>query len=277
MKRPKWQTDTVWALRRARKKGRLPDEVEQLFFGDVDYCLQYARAVRDNTKVGHFRLSEMLEKSITDVFDNPECPLHHDRKVVDWITSYKQCAIEIDPKFEEIFIKRIKDACQTRYDWGSERLLKYAALCGTVSEKLEEVLWGNEYTAFKYSTSSGKRIPKSFELDFLSKFDEDEIVSYSKKIFKGRLPPELESVLTNTPDAALQYAKEIIHGQLPDSIHTAMVMKTFEKNKQVDYAVSQYLDFVKEAQRHTMSILANFDKNATVDDVLKAIGEKNEQ
>jgi hypothetical protein len=140
---------------------------------------------------------------------------------------------------------------------------------------LERAIWSNEYSAFKYAMQSGKRIPADLEPEILSKFfDEDEVASYSRKMFNGRLPPELERLLADMPDAALVYAKEIIIGRLPEELHTAMIMKSFENNKGVGQTVSEYLYFVKSTYNYTRSTLANFDKNTTVEEVLKSIGEK---
>jgi hypothetical protein len=265
--KPKWMTDKLWALRRARRKGRLPEEVELLFVGDPEFCFRYSEAIGA-------RLPANLEESVCDQLEGEKT--HDDRVVVNWIISYKQAVGEITPRMQSVIVARLKDHVGSRYDWGIERALKYASLCNNeIPEGLERALWNNEYSAFKYAMQSGRRIPPDLEPEILSKFfDEDEVVSYSKKMFNGRLPPELESLLADMPEAALGYAREIMIGRLPEELHTAMIMKSFENNKGIGQTVSEYLDFVKSTYNYTRSTLANFDKNATVEEVLNSIGEK---
>jgi len=268
-KMPKWMTDKVWALRRASRKGRLPEEVEALFVGEPEFCFRYSEAIKS-------RLPVNLEESVCDELESDKN--HQDRIVVNWIISYKQTVGELTPRMQRILVDRLKGHVGSRYDWGIERALKYAALCNNViPEDLERALWSNEYSAFKYAMQSGKRIPRDFEAEVVSKFfDEDEVVSYSKKMFGGRLPPDLEGLLAGMPEAALGYAREIMVGRLPEALHTAMIMKSFENNGDVGQTVSEYLEFVKVTYNHTRSTLANFDKNATVGEVLQSIGEKME-
>lgn len=268
-KKPKWMTDKVWALRRAERKGRLPEEIELLFFGDPEFCFRYSESIKA-------RLPVNLEESVCNELEHD--PTHQDRVVVNWIITYKQNVGELSPRMHRIIVDRLKSHVGSRYDWGIERALKYASLCNNeIPEDLEKTLWRNEYSAFKYAMQSGKRIPKELEAEVFSRFfDETEVVLYSKKMFGGRLPPDLECLLVEMPEAALGYAKEIIVGRLPDEIHTAMIMKTFECNKEFGQTVSEYLDFVKSTYNYTRSTLANFDKNATVEDVLKSIGEEME-
>lgn len=267
--KPKWMTDKLWALRRARRKGRLPEEVELLFLGDPEFCFRYSEAIRA-------KLPENLEESVCDQLERENT--HDDRVVVNWIISYRLAVGEITPRMQNIIVERLKDHVGSRYDWGVERALKYSSLCNNeIPEELERALWSNEYSAFKYAMQSGKRIPPDLEPEILSKFfDEDEVVSYSKKMFGGRLPPELERLLADMPEAALGYAREIMIGRLPEELHTAMIMKSFENNKAVGQTVSEYLDFVKSTYNYTRSTLANFDRDATVEEVLKSIGEKME-
>jgi len=265
--KPKWMTDKVWALRRAKRKGRLPEEVEILFLGEPELCFRYSEAIGA-------RLPENLEESVCDHLEGDNN--HQDRVVVNWIISYRQSVGEITPRMQKIIVTRLKSHVGSRYDWGVERALKYAYLCNNeIPEDLERAIWSNEYSAFKYAMQSGRRIPADLEPEILSKFfDEDEVASYSRKMFNGRLPPELERLLADMPDAALVYAKEIIIGRLPEELHTAMIMKSFENNKGVGQTVSEYLYFVKSTYNYTRSTLANFDKNTTVEEVLKSIGEK---
>lgn len=262
--KPKWMTDKLWALRRSKRKGRLPEEVELLFLGDPEFCFRYAEAVG--------RLPENLENSVCEKLE--EDRETHDRTIVNWIISYKQTVGEITPRMQNILVNKLKNRLASKYDWGIERALKYALLCeNVIPEDLERSLWSNEYSAFKYAVQSGKRVPPDLEPKAISEFfDEDEVVSYSMKMFGGRLPFELECLLANKPDAALEYAKKIIIGRLPEALHTAMIMKSFENG--ANDSVSEYLEFVKSSYNYARSTLANFDKNATVEDVLKSIGEK---
>jgi hypothetical protein len=264
--KPKWMTDKTWALRRSNKKGRLPEEVELIFLGDPEFCFRYAEAI--GTK-----LPDNLENSVCEKLEADQ--ENHDRTIVNWIISYKQSIGEITARMQDILVTRLKSHVGSRYDWGVERALKYASLCNNeIPEDLERAIWSNEYSAFKYAMQSGRRIPADLEPEILSKFfDEDEVASYSRRMFNGRLPPELERLLADMPDAALVYAKEIIIGRLPEELHTAMIMKSFENNKGVGQTVSEYLDFVKSTYNYTRSTLANFDKNTTVEEVLKSIGE----
>lgn len=263
--KPKWQTDKVWALRRANRKGKLPDEAESLFIGDPEFCFGYARALNS-------RLPEPLENSLIEELDDEK--KYADRTVANWIISYKQYSPDIHPKLEKILLKRLKGHMGNRYDWATERALKYASLCENVPAVLEKELWANEHGAIRYVMQSGKRIPESLEAGIFSKFDDEDVVIYAKKIFKGRLPDNLENLLANMPDAALNYAKEVMLGRLPEQVHTAMVMKSFENNREVGSTVSDYLDFVKMTYNYVRSTLANFDKKDTVGDVLKSIGEE---
>ena len=284
--KPKWMTETVWALRRAKREGRLPEETELLFLGEPELCFRYSKAIRA-------RLPENLEESVCACLEgeqsvwatairkacgssssNLQDP-YQDKTVVNWIISYMQSVGEITPRMQKIIVTRIKGHVGSSYDWGFERALKYASLCNNeIPEGLEETIWSHE-CAFNYAMHSGKRIPPGLEPEIISKFlDDDEVVSYSRKIFNGRLPPELERLLADMPDAALAYAREIIIGKLPEELHTAMIMKSFENNNEFKRIISQYLDFVKLTYNHTRSTLANFDKNATVEEVLKSIEEE---
>lgn len=264
--KPKWMTDKLWALRRSNRKGRLPEEVELLFLGDPEYCFRYAEAI--GTK-----LPDNLENSVCEKLEEDQDT--NDRTIVNWIISYKQSVGEITDRMQNILVGRLKKRLASKYDWGVERALKYAYLCGNaIPGDLERALWSNEYSAFKYAMQSGKRVPPDLEPKAISEFfDEDEVVSYSMKMFKGRLPSELECLLANKPDAALEYARKVIMGRLPEALHTAMIMKSFENNVGISNSVSEYLEFVKSSYNYARSTLANFDRNATVEDVLKSIGE----
>lgn len=278
--KPKWMTETVWALRRAKRKGKLPEETELLFLGEPELCFRYSKAIRA-------RLPENLEESVCACLEGEQSggsssnhnPMlqdpDQDKTVVNWIISYMQSVGEITPRMQKIIVTRIKSHVGSRYAWGFERALKYASLCNNeIPEGLEEAIWSHE-CAFNYAMQSGKRIPPDLEPEILSKFlDDDEVVSYSRKIFNGRLPPELERLLADMPDAALAYAREIIIGKLPEELHTAMIMKSFENNNEFKRVISEYLDFVKLTYNHTRSTLANFDKNTTVEEVLKSIEEE---
>ena len=262
--KPKWMTDKLWALRRSNRKGRLPEEVELLFLGDPEFCFRYAEAIRA-------KLPDNLENSACEKLEADQ--ENHDRTIVNWIISYKQSVGEITARMQNILVGKLKKRLASKYDWGVERALKYASLCeNAIPEDLEQALWSNEYSAFKYAMQSGKRIPPDLEPKAISEFfDEDEVVSYSMKMFNGRLPAELECLLVNKPDAALEYARKIIIGRLPEALHTAMM--SFENNVGVSNSVSEYLEFVKSSYNYARSTLANFDRNATVEDVLKSIGE----
>lgn len=262
-KKPKWTTDPAWALRRANKKGRLPEEVEKLFVGEPGYCLTYAKAIKS-------RLPPVLEESIPPILGDKSRT--DDRTAANWIITYRQHASEISAEMEHVLIRSLRGHVGSRYDWGVERALKYATLCEKVPDEMERMLWGNEYSAFRYSMQSGKRIPAEFEAKMVSKFEDDDLVDYSVKMFGGRMPPELEVLLTNMPDAALAYAKEVMTGRLPEEIHTAMVMKSFGDNENDRRAVCEYMEFVKMSYKYTRSTLANFDRNATVGEVLESIG-----
>jgi hypothetical protein len=262
---PKWMTDKVWALRRAVKKGKLPDDVETLFLGDSNACLSYAKALNS-------RLPAKLEKSVEALLkDASGCS---DRNAVNWIVSYRHYSTDISPGMEKTLVKRIKNYVSSRYDWGLEKALKYASLCAKVPPELERAMWASPHSAFRYAMQSGMRIPADLEAETISKFDEDEVIAYARKMFGGRLPAELEGILADMPEAAQAYAKDIMLGRLPEELHSAMVMRSFEDDETVRQTVSEYLKFVKKSYNYARNVLANFDKNATVEDVLKSIGSE---
>jgi hypothetical protein len=119
---------------------------------------------------------------------------------------------------------------------------------------------------------TGKRIPKKHEEDKVKNFDADEFVAYAKKIFKGRMPENLEAAMIDDMDIAQRYAKEIMFGQLPEKVHTALIMKSFGDDDDSEQ-ISEYLRFVKESKNYAISVLSMFEKTETVQQVLDKLGD----
>jgi hypothetical protein len=258
---PKWRTDKKWALRMAKKKSQRLLEVEYLFEEDPVYCLSYAKHVLKG------RLPEKLEASFAEVLSKLQ-----GRDVVHHLVSYSEIVKRLPDNLEHIFAETVKDHIENPYGWGVGKCLKYIKNCeGRVSPELEQLFWGNNNTAFTYSTISNTRIPDEYEKDRVRNFEADEFVTYAKKIFKGRMPEHLEAVMIDNIDLIQGYAEQIMFGQLPEKIHTAMIMKSF--GDEDNSTIAHYLRFVKGSKNYTIGFLSTFDKAATVQEVLDELGE----
>jgi hypothetical protein len=178
-------------------------------------------------------------------------------------------------KMEEIFISDLKENMSSRYDWGCAYALKYSRICeDKINEDLEQCFWKIENVAFEYSMQSKKRIPEEYEEDRLKELDDDDFITYCKQFFKGRAPENIEKILLDNFDFAYVYAKNIMHGQLPEEIHTSIIMRSFGKEDEYEgrFSISDYIKFIKSTHIAMIHLLANFDKNDTVEDVIRKIG-----
>jgi hypothetical protein len=290
-KLPKWKTDPLWALRRAkRRKERLPIEAEQLLKGRPDDCLSYARDVLNS------RLPEYLEDSVLDHFETNLAAVPSDpsgtspnlyekkratiqKKASNWILNYSQVGHEagegeISEKVMRLFLKYASQNMESMYDWGQPSSLRLAKNLGhNIHQELESLLWSIPTTAIAYYRQSGKRIPEEFERLTLLEVDEQEFVEYVLAIFKGRAPENLEIILLEKPVTACRYAEIVLGSKLPEDIHSSLIMRTFgDMEEDESEAITSYLNFVKKTRYFTKKVLEEFDKTTTVEQVLKILG-----
>lgn len=274
----KWQTDPRWAFRRAkRRQERLPIETEQLLKDDPQLCYSYAVEVLND------KLPQYLEDSVCENFENsvesskndPRKKARAEKSVATWIINYNRnvCApskIQLSDKLIQLFIKVVKENIESAYDWGQNSILILSRELVNVPKEIEDLMWSNPQAAFKYHSQSSKRIPQEFEYNCLLHLEEEEFVEYVKNIFKGRAPEHLENILLEKPVAACKYAEFVMGGKLPEAIHSSLIMRTF--GNQEDYeaeAINNYINFVRKTHFFTKIVLADFDKTATVEEVLK--------
>ena len=276
MKTPKWQVDKEWALRRAKRKGRLPEETERLFLGDPEACLRYSRDCLEKDEAFKGRLPGFLEDSVCEVLESEKWPKYlqekkdsRERAVVAWLTDY--CRVgRLPERMERLLFRCVESNMDSPYNFGAERALFYASKFPDLPEEYEELFWRHGHTAVKYAIQSGKRIPSDAEEEFVkNQMDGDDFVSYCNAVFKGKAPENIENAIIDSPEHCLYYAKEVVLGPLPGSLHSAMTMRSFEEN---DRTVSEYFEFIKFAKRYVIGTLVNFDKNATVKEVLAELG-----
>jgi len=275
MKTPKWKVDKDWALRKAKRIGRLPEEVEKLFMGDPNACMAYSKHLEKDALKG--RLPAILEESVCEVLESEKWPSYlqekrdsRERAVAKWLTDY--CIVgRLTERMERLFFKCVESNMDSPYNFGSERALFYASRFPDLPDEYEKLFWKHGHTAIKYAIQSGKRIPPDAEEEFLrDQTDGDDFVSYCKVVFKGRAPESVEAAIIDSPEHCLYYAKEVVWGPLPTPLHSAMTMKSFEEK---DRNVSEYFEFIKLANKYVLGTLANFDKNATVREVLAELGD----
>ena len=104
--------------------------------------------------------------------------------------------------------------------------------------------------AYDKAISSGERQP---ELEEIIKTNPYNTLLYSKHIIKGRWQ-EAEGVIVTDPRSAYHYAKDVIGGKLPEDMHKAMLLHSFESNRNdsglsrssKDY-LKEYFEFIKPA------------------------------
>jgi hypothetical protein len=256
MKLARWKTDPAWALRRASKKGKLPEDVEKVF-NNLDYCFSYA-------KILNARLPSHLEEVVFNLLK--ETP---DRLIANWLINYSRIVKKLPQKFENLFFKIVKE----NKDWGADRVLSYFSNCQEpFPEEIENILWQSD-SAYTYAIICKKRIPQKYEKERFENFLEHEIINYSLIIFKGRLPENLEALLAEDIRSAVYYAKKIMFGKLPDNVHNALLLKSFENNYHDKTILESYLKFIKESHNYTINALSGFDKTKTVEEVLHYLGK----
>lgn len=279
MKIPKWQTDPVWALRRAKKRNeRLPEEVEKLFFVKPDYCLLY---FKDTLKLlGENKLPDFLVNSVCDhykaelksIFNNAPRLNVARKAAASWVVSYISFGGQINDRINDLFVESIYQNLSSHYDWGRTKILKLAELLNyNLREDLENLLWN--FCAIEYSVKSKKRMPLEIEEKNLLEAEEDSFIEYVQSIFKGRAPENIELLLIKMhPSTACEYAKTIIQGKLPEVIHSSLIMQTFgDSDYNTKESVTEYLNFIEKIKIYAIRVLEEFDENATVGSVLKAI------
>jgi hypothetical protein len=276
---PKWQTDANWAVRRAkRKKQRLPEEVESLFAGHPDHCLSYTRdALRSSlpdflveSVCNHYR--EEIDSNL-----NSTARLAHAQKAAAlWIIAYVVSGGKLNDSLKALFIDATHSHMNYHYDWGRSKVLKLAEVLGNdVFSELENLIWKQPDCAFNYCKTHQKRMPVEHEEKNLLEAEDEQFVEYVKLIFKGeRASDDIERLLLEKPIAACMYAESVSHGKLPEAIHSSLIMRTFgNTDDEIKESISEYLDFVKKTKIHASNVLAEFDKNDTVESVLKKLKE----
>lgn len=280
MKIPKWQTDPIWALRRAKKrKEKLPEEVEELFIGKPDYCLSY---FKDTIKtLGENKLPDFLIDSVCDHYRaefaspiNNSPRLNVSRKAAaSWVVSYAAFGGQINDKINDLFIESVSQHMNSHYDWGRSKVLKLAEILNyEINKNLENLIWNFSDCAVDYATKSKKRMPPEIEEKNLLEVDEDNFIEYVQSIFNGRAPENIELLLIKMPSAACQYAKNIIKGKLPEAIHSSLIMQTFgDADYTIKEPVVEYLNFIEKIKIYAIRILEEFDECDTVGSVLKKI------
>jgi hypothetical protein len=169
MKIPKWQTDPVWALRRAKKrKEKLPLEVEKLFLGKPDYCLSY---FKDTIKIlGENKLPDFLTDSVcyhykaefaSPINNAPRLNVAH-KAAASWVISYAAFGGVISEEINDLFVDAVYSNMKSHYDWGRTKALKLAELLNyKINENLEDLMW--KFCAIDYSIKSKKRMPLEIE------------------------------------------------------------------------------------------------------------------
>jgi hypothetical protein len=290
---PKWQTDPVWAIRRARKrKEKLPEELEKLFSNNPDLCLAYFKdVIRTKNPPGWPGSAESLSDFLIDsicshyekefnCLDKNSVRLSNVRKsAANWILSYASLGGEINEKLTDLFVQAIYPHINSHYDWGRAKASKLVQILDyKINSNLEKAILICPEIAVDYAKKSKKRMPLEIEEKNLLQVHIDDFIDYVEIIFGGKRAPEnIELLLTKSPPAAVQYAERIVHGKLPDFIHSSLIMQTFGEEKEyIKESVSYYLDFIKKIKNYTLRTLEDFDKKETVENVIKKLTNLNE-
>lgn len=266
-KLPKWKTDPVWALRRAIRKGRLDADTEKVFIGKLDTSLRYAKEVIRG------RLPEYIEESIADAIENEEKPNRRSSSsIVNWILSYAEILkAPLPDRLHKILIKKYKEGV-----WPRRNISSYAKNFKQVPKEILNLVYEDSNVAVEYAVETNTKLPEKIEKNIIKNCDEDDVVKYAKKVYKGRLPESLEAAMTDHPETLYKYAKEIVFGQLPAHLHSAMIMKSFEEKDEWETGtIKCYLNFVKRTNNYVINYLNNLDPNTKVSDAIKELGEIN--
>lgn len=259
---PKWQTDPLWALRRAIRKGRLSSDIEKVFIGNADICLRYAKEVIRG------RLPDFLEEGILNAFKN-KSTTYSDTNIRNWLFSYADVVGPLPDAFHNLLIKKCSENRPYR-----RNLVSYAKRFEVVPKELEDLIYADYNSALEYALATSKKLPEKVEKNIIKNCDDDDIVNYAKKIYKGRFPESLEKELADHPEMLYRYAKEIMFGQLPTFLHSAMVMKSFDEDDEwVKGTIKSYMNFVRRSNNYAINLLKNLDQNSKVSDVLADLGE----
>ena len=101
-----------------------------------------------------------------------------------------------------------------------------------LSPKNEKVFLKNIKFGIAYLSETQQ---KSFQDPKIQKRFEDKIYTepgmafdYAKKVLKGRLPEDKESVLISDPILIYHYSKDIIKGLFPENIHNKILLNSFQ-------------------------------------------------
>ena len=255
------------ALRKAKKE-RLREEEERLFLGDPESCGAYASILGS-------RLPGFLEDSVCDVFDSslaaepdPEENIEYD--VAYWILAYLTNCGGLSDRMESMFFRCVCSNMGDRYGFASSVVASYLNHRADLPEEYENIIWANGNVAVDYAISNCKRIPSGIEEGVvLNNMNSDEFANYCNAVFRGKAPENIERAIVDRHDLCLSYAQEVLFGPLPGFLHSAMTMKSFGDQSE---QVSEYFEFIKETRKFVVATLVNFDKNATVKEVLEELG-----
>lgn len=267
----KWKTEPDFALKKAKRLNKkLPEEVEKLFEGSFFYCIKYAKILKS-------RVSDSLESSLAEELKKENIEY---RIAINSIITYSKFAKKISFDLENSFfelIKKIYNSQKDRLDpsnaWLANRLIAYASETEkALPEDLEKIIWQHKDSAFSYITLFNKKVPSEWEEEVFNSFEPDEIIHYAISFFQGRLPENLEFLLLNDMEKCYVYSKEICFGKLPEKMHNALLLKSFEDFKEKEI-FRLYMKLIKRSHNYTINVLSGFDKQTTIEDVLKSLGK----
>jgi hypothetical protein len=259
MKRPKWQTEKKWALKRAAtKRQTLPQEVERLFSGDWASCISYSTMTNK-------RLPDHLDESLCNAMTRSTLRRQQCSKMLEYAKTFGR----LSPRMEGVFVDMVCEEMGGAYSWTGDAALKYCAYCPEVPEKLIAAIWSDVYSAINYAVLYGRRIPPDKEAEAVKAMDEKDFVSYCQNCFKGRAPEEVDEVIVGETDILLKYATDVLHGRLPGPLHSAMVMKSFEDPD--DQNLRQYVGFLNLCEKKAMRVLEEEDGDMTVRQLLEKL------
>lgn len=201
----------------ASERMRLPEDVESSF-SDPWMSTLYAKEILKG------RWSEAMERKIFEDADKK-----HLMKYID--------TLNFVPEEGDFVLEQLKTSPDNLITYA--RYLKQHGL--VFSENLQNCLKGCSHQLLMLAQYLGGRLRPDLE-DTMSV--PTVLLDYAKSYIRGRLPLHLEEHLMKDHSVASRYAFEVIRGfsspQLPDSLHSMMVMKSWEFPN--DPAIKKYID-----------------------------------
>lgn len=189
-------------------EGRLPEEVENLFFNTKESAEEILISLTDY----HDRIDQSLPENLENLlYEKAKETIPNAAENLSFVYDFLRYCWNTVVEFEK------KDA-----------------------QKYIDLYKGKSTHLVQWARWTDKRLP-----DYLEDSIDDpvELLDYAKVVVRGRLPSHLEDVFFKDVHMATQYAFDVIRGfapvKLPDALHNFVIMESYKNTD--DYQIKTYM------------------------------------